>query len=210
MKKEKTLIVITGTSRGLGKALKEKYIDNNFISINRKNEEVGDVILDLSSKDIDLDLLKVKLKEYEKVVFISNASTIYPIELISNLTEKALEDSIYTNYITPSKIILEIVKSNLSYVILNITTGAAFTINTKLSLYSASKSAMHRFIEILRKEEEDNPKALYINNYDPKRMKTNMQMNLIKAKSLTTIKPDALKKPEEVADDIDMLIGKYI
>lgn len=203
------LILISGTNRGLGKALKEKYINDNVIAINRTITEIEDIIVDLSDQEIDLELLKEKLKSYEEVVFISNASSIHPIELLINVTEKALEESIYTNYINPSKIILAIIQSHLSYVIVNITTGAVFTANSKLALYSASKSAMHRFIEILNKEQEDNPKALYIANYDPQRMQTDMQMNLIEAKDLT-IDLETLRKPQEVADEIYTIVGQYI
>lgn len=207
--KQNILIIITGTTRGLGKALKTIFRMYTVLSINRKEIDKNDIYIDLSEKDINLEKFNNIIKDYEKIFFISNASIIKPIKNIKDLTNDELDISLYTNFLNQAKIIMQIVKSNKKYLILNITSGAAFTSNTELSLYSSSKAAMHRFIEILKKEEENNPNALYVDNFDPGRMQTEMQKDLITDKKLN-INIENLNIVEEVAANIYQILGKYI
>lgn len=207
--KQNILIIITGTTRGLGKALKTIFRMYTVLSINRKEIDKNDIYIDLSEKDINLEKFNNIIKDYEKIFFISNASIIKPIKNIKDLTNDELDISLYTNFLNQAKIIMQIAKSNKKYSILNITSGAAFTSNTKLSLYSSSKAAMHRFIEILKKEEENNTNALYIDNFDPGRMQTEMQKDLITDKKLN-INIENLNIVEEVAANIYQILGKYI
>lgn len=204
-----TLILISGTTKGLGKSLKEVFSKRNVVSINRKDDTDNNVKLNLSERAIDLSGIDHLINMYDKIIFISNASTITPIQKLLNISELELETSIYTNYINPAKIILRIIKSNKKYLILNITSGAAFTSNIELSAYSASKAAMHRFIDILKQEEMDNPNALFIDNFDPGRMQTDMQMELINQKGIN-INDINLSDSTNVAQEIKKLIGKYI
>ena len=134
------LIVITGTTQGLGKELKEIFKDNNILTLNRKSIEHSiDLILDLSEKNINLDKFNNINDKYKKIFFISNASIIKPIKNIKDITNDDLDISIHTNFINQAKIIMKIVQSNKKYSILNITSGTAFTSNGELSLYSSSK-----------------------------------------------------------------------
>ena len=204
------LIVITGTTQGLGKELKEIFKDNNILTLNRKLiNNNSNMVLDLSEKNINLEEFNNIIDKYEKIFFIPNASIIKPIKNIKDIINDDLDISIHTNFINQAKIIMKIVQSNKKYSILNITSGAAFTSNTELSLYSSSKAAMHRFIEILKKEEINNPNALYIDNFDPGRMQTEMQKDLISEKKLN-LDIENLKTVEEVAEDIYQILGKYI
>ena len=204
------LIVITGTTQGLGKELERVFSNNNILTINRKliNNNIN-IVLDLSEKNINLDKFNNIIDKYKKIFFISNASIIKPIKNIRDIINDDLDISIHTNFINQAKIIMKIVQSNKKYSILNITSGTAFTSNGELSLYSSSKAAMHRFIEILKKEEINNPNALYIDNFDPGRMQTKMQKDLISEKKLN-LDIENLKTVEEVAEDIYQILGKYI
>ena len=203
------LFIITGTTQGLGKELERLFSNNNILTLNRKLINNSNMVLDLSEKNINLDEFNNIIDKYEKIFFISNASIIKPIKNIRYITNDDLDISIHTNFINQAKIIMKIVQSNKKYSILNITSGAAFTSNTELSLYSSSKAAMHRFIEILKKEEINNPNALYIDNFDPGRMQTEMQKDLISEKKLN-LNIENLKTVEEVAKDIYQILGKYI
>ena len=204
------LIVITGTTQGLGKELKEIFKDNNILTLNRKLiNNNSNMVLDLSEKNINLEEFNNIIDKYEKIFFIPNASIIKPIKNIRDIINDDLDISIHTNFINQAKIIMKIVQSNKKYSILNITSGAAFTSNAELSLYSSSKAAMHRFIEILKKEEINNSNALYIDNFDPGRMQTEMQKDLISQKKLN-LNIENLKTVEEVAKDIYQILGKYI
>ena len=205
-----SLFIITGTTQGLGKELERVFSNNNILTINRKliTNNIN-IVLDLSEKNINLDKFNNIIDKYKKIFFISNASIIKPIKNIRDIINDDLDISIHTNFINQAKIIMNIVQSNKKYSILNITSGAAFTSNAELSLYSSSKAAMHRFIEILKKEEINNPNALYIDNFDPGRMQTEMQKDLISQKKLN-LNIENLKTVEEVAKDIYQILGKYI
>lgn len=203
------LFIITGTTQGLGKELERLFSNNNILTLNRKLINNSNMVLDLSEKNINLDEFNNIIDKYEKIFFISNASIIKPIKNIKDMTNDDLDISIHTNFINQAKIIMKIVQSNKKYSILNITSGAAFTSNTELSLYSSSKAAMHRFIEILKKEEINNPNALYIDNFDPGRMQTEMQKDLISQKKLN-LNIEELNTGRKVAEDIYQILGKYI
>lgn len=203
------LFIITGTTQGLGKELERLFSNNNILTLNRKLINNSNMVLDLSEKNINLDEFNNIIDKYEKIFFISNASIIKPIKNIRYITNDDLDISIHTNFINQAKIIMKIVQSNKKYSILNITSGAAFTSNTELSLYSSSKAAMHRFIEILKKEEINNPNALYIDNFDPGRMQTEMQKDLISEKKLN-LNIEELNTGRKVAEDIYQILGKYI
>ena len=208
MNRRNILFLITGTTRGLGKALKDKFKEYDVVSINRIKKEDTDICMDLSVDNIEVNITKT-IKDYESIFFISNASIIKPIKKIKELNNEDLNISINTNFINQAKIILQIIKSNKKYSILNITSGAAFTSNSDLSLYSSSKAAMHRFVEILKKEEENNSNALFIDNFDPGRMQTEMQENLIKDKNLNINIQDFVQV-DEVANKVYQILGKYI
>lgn len=208
MNRRNILFLITGTTRGLGKALKDKFKEYDVVSINRIKKEDTDICMDLSVDNIEVNITKT-IKDYASIFFISNASIIKPIKKIKELNSEDLNISINTNFINQAKIILQIIKSDKKYLILNITSGAAFTSNSDLSLYSSSKAAMHRFVEILKKEEENNSNALFIDNFDPGRMQTEMQENLIKDKNLNVNIQD-FSQVDDVANRIYQILGKYI
>jgi benzil reductase ((S)-benzoin forming) len=207
--KDKALILISGTTKGLGSFLKSIFVEYDVVGINRVTNNEHDLKFDLSEVDYDFPKILNLVKNYKKIVFISNASIIEPIDMVQNISEKDIENSIFINYINPAKIILKIIQSKKEYIILNLTSGAAFTSNAELSLYSSTKAAMHRFIEILKVEEQDNEKALLIDNFDPGRMQTSMQENLIKIKRLDNNIAE-LNRPEDIAKTIYELIRKFL
>lgn len=204
------LIIISGTTKGLGSSLHQIFAKQfEVICLNRRKTSEDHIMIDLNDRILDLTQVEKKIASFEKVIFISNASIIEPIKNINAIDDTDIENSIYINYINPSKIVMHILKSAKTFGILHITSGAAFTANTKLALYSASKAAMHRFIEIVKVEETNNSKMLFVENFDPGRMQTPMQSNLITSKGLSNNLSD-FKKPEEVAEQIYQFVGKYL
>ena len=206
----KTLIIISGSTKGLGSSLHQVFAEQyEVICLNRTKVSENTITMDLNDRILDLNQLEEKIASFDRVLFISNASIIEPIKNINAIDDTDIENSIYINYINPSKIVIHILKSAKTFGILHITSGAAFTANTKLALYSASKAAMHRFIEILKVEETDNSRMLFVENFDPGRMQTPMQSNLIASKGLNNNISD-FKKTEEIAEEIYQFIGKYL
>ncbi|MFY4783627.1 hypothetical protein ACOTWN_10500, partial [Aliarcobacter butzleri] len=80
------LIVITGTTQGLGKELERVFINNNILTINRKLiNNSNNIVFDLSKKDINLEKFNNIIDDYEKIFFIPNASIIKPIKNIRDI-----------------------------------------------------------------------------------------------------------------------------
>lgn len=183
----RNVYLVTGTSRGLGKSLRELLVKEDCISINRTVVSTTDIIADLSDPNLDCTSILDAIKSYDTVIFISNAATIEPITSVCDLQVIDVEASIYLHYINPVKICTKILQSNKRFIICNITSGAAFSTHTQLAVYSSSKAAMHRYIEIAAVEEQHNHLNLGIFNFDPGRMKTDMQENLLKAVDSNTL-----------------------
>lgn len=176
-----TLLLLTGTSRGLGLKIKQLFMEKMYtvVSINRTACDVDDIILDLGKQNIDFNIFNNRILVYDRIIFINNASTIRPIEKIGIITSSDVWTATNINWCNPVLLINEIVKSGKEFYIINITSGAAFTANQKLSLYSSTKAALYRFIEILAKEQTANEKCLGVYNFDPGRMQTEMQHYLL-------------------------------
>ena len=203
------LVIITGCSRGLGASLSSVLHGYDVLCVDRKTSLYESVKMDLSSKNLSLNSLQEKVRNYKKIIFINNASIITPIVKIDSISIEDVERSIYTNYINPVNIITSLLQNKKLYILINISSGAVFGVNEELSLYSSSKAAMHKFIEILKKEEKNNKYIKYIDNFDPKRMNTSMQKTLNKKKNLNSTDMN-LSDPGDVAQDIKLLIEKYI
>lgn len=176
-----TLLLLTGSSRGLGLKVKQLFMEKMYtvVSINRTACHTDDIILDLGKQNIDLNVFNNRILAYDRIVFINNASTIKPIEKIGAIAYNDVWTATNINWCNPVLLINEIVKSGKEFYIINITSGAAFTANQKLSLYSSTKAALYRFIEILANEQTANKKCLGVHNFDPGRMQTEMQSYLL-------------------------------
>ena len=123
--------------------------------------------------------------------------------------KSCIEDSIYINYINPLNIIFSIISTKKKFIVINISSGAALSSNEGLSLYSSSKAAKHRFIDILKKENLSNKDALYIDNFDPGRMNTDMQKELLSFKNIPN-KKYSLSDTENVAKKLFEIVNKAL
>ena len=207
-----TMVLISGTSRGLGSALYKYFTSKGFTTYSINKNKIGNnnFLIDLTARNIDIPILESVFSKYKKIIFISNASIISPM---GNFAEEGLksciEDSIYINYINPLNIIFSIISKKKKFIVINISSGAALSSNEGLSLYSSSKAAKHRFIDILKKENLSNKDALYIDNFDPGRMNTDMQKELLSFKNIPN-KKYSLSDTENVAKKLFEIVNKAL
>ena len=195
-------IIITGASKGLGKALAEELTNVNttliLISRDRKAlEELNGLIEKKGSKAylyiFDLyyydqleklmdDIVTSIIKEpCNSIIFINNASIINPIDRFDRLAPKDIQSNLNINCISPI-LLINYFLSKTSYLnverrIINISSGAINNSICGWALYSASKSAVHSIIETLSKENH-NSHLLKVVSFDPGVMDTNMQKNI--------------------------------
>ena len=156
--KSKTVIV-TGSTRGIGKTIAEKYIENDAFVIltGRSYEEIADLNkknINKKVKYFQLDLLseasidvfiKNILKEYQKIDILVNNAGINIINPISDIRDQDWDDIIRVNLTGTFKLIKFISKNmiqNRTGKIINLASIFGTITREKRGAYTASKAAV--------------------------------------------------------------------
>lgn len=230
-------IIITGATRGLGKALVEKISkkDKIIFIISRNSEDLEKVkklmweknkvkvlafsydLNDYTNITTILDLVysKINIDICSRLTFINNAGTINPIKAIGKFSENEIQNNLSTNFLTPMLIVNQLVKytkeNNMELKIINISSGAYKHPIDGWSLYCASKAAMHMIMEVLEKENRNNPQVKAI-SIDPGVMDTDIQASIRKSSKkdfsdvdyfISLLENNKLRRPEDVAEVIN-------
>jgi benzil reductase ((S)-benzoin forming) len=187
------IVLITGVTSGLGLELYDLFseIDVPLIGVSRKiTTRIKDIISDKTDSilfmEYDLSELKIannlinKIKcfadifKVSKFIYINNASSISPIDMIGKLDINTVIDTINLNTVMPV-IITNYIKTycddkNITLEVINITSGAAKNGKKGLAIYSATKAFNELFFNVLSKEGGTSCKHI-----DPGIMDTKMQ-----------------------------------
>jgi benzil reductase ((S)-benzoin forming) len=226
-------IIITGASRGLGKALCEELAnkENTLILIGRDLRALKQIRKLVDAKGCRANIYCFDLLNYNcihelmdqivasiincsLIILINNASVINPINKFDLLTEKDIETNLSINCLAPiffMNLFLSKTNSlNVERRIINISSGVIYKSIYGWSLYSAAKSAVHSVIDTISKENDN--KFLKVVSFDPGIMDTNMQ-EIIRQSSKSQFKDvdifknfyekNQLKNPKEVASIIN-------
>lgn len=163
---------ITGTGRGIGKALAEHLLqnENNFVyGLSRSNE-----ISHENFQHIQIDLNKVnevknfefqKFKDPESIILINNAASSGQSKHLGKRDQDLIISDYNVNIISPSLFINSFLKSyqneNCKRIILNVSSGAGKRAIESWSIYCSSKSALEMISEVTALEQKlkhpDNP-----------------------------------------------------
>lgn len=191
-------IIITGASKGLGKALALKLGGTNTklyliarslkdlqeisIEVRNKGGEIKVSEFDLSNNIdeipnlMDSIIKNIDVNKCESLVLINNAGLIKPINFIGELSIEDILVNFNTNCVSAIVLINEFIKktSKFKFVkkIINISSGVVYNPLSGWGLYSASKSAVNNFLETLVAEQGESIKAVSV---DPGVMDTDMQ-----------------------------------
>lgn len=225
------IIIITGTSQGLGKALFKYYdregvvlycLARRFLQEQRIAEKIKRAYLikkDLTDLENDfLDelvmMLKKNINKNDEVIFFNNAGAIEPIGKIGSIENKKLKESIQVNFMAPILLVNSLVriftKENIKMKIVNVTSGAANYPIEGWSGYCSAKAAVKMFLDVLKLQYSHN-KDLRIYNIDPGVMNTNMQEKIRTASQdeFPNLKSfhdlyhrNQLKNPKDVVEEI--------
>ena len=159
------VVLITGCSSGIGKALALEFHNSGFkvIATARKKED----ILDLEEKGCHIEQLDVT-DNYDQLRVVENAlKTFGKIDVLINnagyglmaptidLQEKEIHQQYKTNVYAPLSLIKTIVpsmKQNGSGLIINMGSISGIATTPFAGAYCASKAALHSFSDALRME----------------------------------------------------------
>jgi benzil reductase ((S)-benzoin forming) len=178
------MYIVTGISRGLGKAVVEALLKGNqpVIGIGRSNP-FGELI---SFIQVDLnDVVAVDAIDFEgiegDVTLINNAGIIGAIGRISEQEESDLEQVMQVNVFAPMSITRNLYKqlnNSQQFRLVNISSGAANRSIPSWAAYCASKAALNRLTESFYIEEQERGRNLLAYAVAPGVIDTGMQAEI--------------------------------
>ncbi len=232
----KNLFIITGASRGIGRAIVHsldkhfKSNDNTFFLIARDGIKLEQVKGEVNGRAVILPLdlshpeesaiafeegLSKLVQEFDRCVLINNAGVIRPIGFLGTLDNRELADNVKVNLISPlllTNSFLKIFKrSKCERIVVNISSGAGRMPIACWSGYCSSKAGMDMFAKVLR---EENPQVKVF-SVAPGIIETDMQKDIrltpatdfpLHSHFVHLSKTGALKSPEESGEEIVRLI----
>lgn len=197
------LAYITGSSKGIGKALCLKLLSHQYrvVGLSRSNDiehpNFSHVAIDLN------DLEAVKAFTFDgsanEVILINNAGIIGEIGPVGSIPNQTIQDVIQINTIAPQVLMNNFLKHYKSKVkqghLFNISSGAGKQPIDAWASYCASKAALDLFSQTIREEWKlHGIKNWHIHSIAPGVVDTNMQVDIRKAN------PKQFKQVEKFID----------
>ena len=180
------LAIITGGSRGLGRALCEQFLARGYqvIEFSRTAPHAYSVRVDLASPEacraaVAKAIASVELETLQELVVVNNAGTLDPIGASSQKPPAAVLANLNINFTSAIMVLAELTAKFQSApcrkVLANISSGAAQKSIAGWSLYCASKAGMEAYIRALAVEQEAEPHPFTAININPGVIDTEMQ-----------------------------------
>lgn len=203
------VVVITGGSKGIGKALAEAFIkegaktiicSHNKDVLEATAQEIGawGIYADVAKEEDLNDLTEKILERFGRIdVWVNNAGIFRERKNAEDFNMAKVREMFEVNvmgYINGSRVALRLMKKTNSGTIINILSSAAIKGRSGISTYAASKWAANGFTESIREENIDS--GISILSVFPGGIKTDMYGE-DKASEF-----DDYKEPKEVAEKI--------
>jgi benzil reductase ((S)-benzoin forming) len=206
-----SLLIITGPTSGLGKALAKIAIEENqrVLLVGRNiKEKLDDLILTEQNDYLEVDFAtpgacisifdSSDFSSYSEVNLVLNAGTILPLAQITKLDFTDYTLGFNVNFLSQVALVKSLLsKLNLAKVklgIINVTTGATVRVIDGWSCYSSSKAAFEIFLSHLEVEMP----ALKIQSFEPGVFESKIQEQ-IRFSSGKNQGEGNLPSPEQVA-----------
>ena len=175
--------LITGTGSGIGKALAELLLSENYLIFGYsrtnqiENKNFTFTKIDLSDMEAVLKLQFPNVDVTIDVLLVNNAATIGSILPIDKKSEKEIIQEYNLNIISPTLLSRKFINtySDNKKLLINIGSGAANKAIASWSAYCATKSGLDMFTEVIAEEKHKN---LTIFSIHPGVVDTNMQKKI--------------------------------
>ncbi len=186
------ILIITGGSKGIGKAIAQKYALENYkvYSLARSItdiENVTQIAVDLSdTKTIKKTFLmlfdELKSQEISSITLLNNAGRLGKIANLENIDVEDIATSIRLNTITPLILSSLFIKHTKHLMckkqIINISSGAATTPYEGWSVYCSSKAALDMSTKAIAAEQKKLKNGVKCVAIYPGVVDTNMQSKI--------------------------------
>jgi benzil reductase ((S)-benzoin forming) len=223
------IYIISGVSKGLGYALADNLLksEDENTKVMGLSRNMPDFVIrfpkyfdwvktDFKNPEEIAINLEFALKKYSptKIIYISNAGDINPINKIGEIASQEMIDSLSVNIISPANCINYLIKdySNIKQLlIINISSGAVNKAIKGWSLYSSAKAYMKTYFDVLIAETKDSTYGrIIVKQIDPGAMDTDMQKDIrnanVSSEQVNILKnlyeKNHLKQPKDVAEMI--------
>lgn len=225
------LAIITGGSRGLGRAILENYTLRGWkvIELSRSGSGEDHLDIDMGEPTIFIEIFReilngIDLDILEEVALISNAGTLSPISKVNGLSSEEMLHSFNINISSALLMIQVFVNFFRRFTgkksVVSISSGAATKGYPGWSLYCAGKAACENFMRTLFMEEQDESTPFQVISFNPGVMDTVMQKEIrhadpeqfpMQRRFLNLKESGDLRAPEHVAEKLVTVIeSKYI
>jgi benzil reductase ((S)-benzoin forming) len=199
------LAIVTGTTRGLGRALKQQFEGAGW-----HTAELNRPAFDLSALDVERlanMLQSFNSGDLERVVFVNNAATQL-IGAADTLKAEDIAREITVNITSPLIAISTFLRHFPRGEVANISSSAATKAIPHWSLYSAAKAALESYLRVIESE------GARVFNLNPGVVDTDMQAGIRKSSfpgklDFVKLKDDGkLKSPDAVARSLVWMIDR--
>ena len=217
------IAIVTGASRGIGRAIAKSLTENDYIVIaNYNNSEKEAIELQNESNNIDIfkadvskrdevkNLVEYTLNKYGKIDVLVNNAGIDNEKLFQDITDEDWQNVINTNLYSVFCVTQEVVKNmihNKSGCIINISSIYAIQGGPYAVAYTASKAGIDGITKSLSKEL--GPSGIRVNSIAPGCINTDMNKYLSKEELEEIINQTPLQKigqPEDIAKCVNWLV----
>lgn len=193
---ENKVIIVTGASRGIGRAIATMLAENNYKVIANYNNsllEAKQLQKKLKEKNIEIDIFKADvskrnevqnlvnfaLHKYGKIDVLINNAGIDQEKLFQDITDddwkQIIDVNLYSVFCTTQEVIKDMIK-NQSGCIINISSIYGITGGSYAVAYSASKAGIDGLTKSLAKEL--GPSNIRVNSIAPGCINTDMNKHL--------------------------------
>ena len=183
------ILIITGGSNGIGKAIAQKYTSENYTVFSISRSKTADVkyqqiIADLSNTSESINAIqkvfsKINEDKVTSITLVNNAGSLGEINSLGNLESEKIQQTIQLNTTTPLVLSNEFIKLtkklNCKKQIINISSGAAMSPNAGWSVYCTSKAALDMTTRTIAKEQDEMKNGVKCVAIYPGVVDTNMQ-----------------------------------